>query len=349
MITILSLIEKGYANWNNAKVLTEVADTLETLNRLNFALTFAKRAIELEPAASYEPYLTWSFVCFRSADIPEEEGQKALEEGYNATKSAVSRAWMAAVAKTDADADQWLEEAKQDESFDAQAAIANAYSWRRKTNDAYQVLKTFPERFSNEGQPEWGSYCGMLMYLKQTGMDQDLERDVLPVIHKLLEVHPELPSNYNLLMRYHTVMGNHEAAREAALRCLAMFPDDETTMYTLAGIYEKLGDIETAKHWCSRAIGAKHSYVGARIRLAGYYEQDGNVELADSLMEEIPVVNPLYKFGSVRLAVYRLKRGKEEEAISLFREVYPTLQPWEQASVANNEQGKELLQKSGLA
>jgi len=348
MNTILSIIERGYSNWNDATILTEVAELLDNLNRLNFAITFSKRAVELDPSGSHYAYLVWAFASFRTSETLPETGNAILAKGYAATSSPVLRAWMAAVAENEDDAKAWLSEVSNDTSFDTQVAVANAYSWRGKMNEAYQILKTFPERYAFDGNPEWGAYCSMLMYLKQSGMEQDLEKDVLPHIERLLSSNPNNPVHHSLLMKYHSVTNNLVLARDTALDCLNVFPDDETTMYTLAGIYEKLNDIPSAIHWCSRAIGAKNSYVAARIRLSGYYENVGNQDLADFLMYEIPKVNSTYSLGSIRLAIYLYRNGKEMEALSIFIEAFPKLKPWEQASISNNDIGKILMEKSGI-
>lgn len=346
--TICSLLERAYRHWDNAAILTAVADELGNRNRLDYSLAFAKRAIELAPTASVDAYLLAAFACFRDPVVPPDEGNKLLAQGYEATGSGAARAWQAAVADNEEDAQRWLEEARSDSSLDAQIAVAVALSWRGKSDESYNAYCTIAKNFPADTKPEWGEYCSSMLYLKQQGKEVDVEGDILPRAQSLIAAHPDTISHRLMLMRCYAVMGKRDEALEECRGILEDFPDDETTMVVLAGMYEKREDIESAILWCNRAIGAKYSYAGARIRLAGLYEKQGNIALAEQVMREVPVANPRYAYGAIELAYFLYRHGKEEEARNIFADAFPRLFAWEQGRVQQHEIGKVLAEGVAL-
>jgi tetratricopeptide (TPR) repeat protein len=346
-MTINDLILHALNNWDSAEVVAQVAEYLESRNRLDLARKLAHRAIELDPQRSLQPYLTLAFASFRNPSVPQTEGRTALEQGYSATQSVVAKAWLAGVVVDDKDEiERLLAEVKSDDSFEAQSALAEAYQWRGRMNDAYQLIKEFPKRYADVLHPEWGQYCALMLYLYRSGMEGiNLEHDVYPCIMRLKQEHYEDITYHFLHVRYHLVRKEYDSAYEVARSAIYQFPDDETMMFTLAGIEEQRGNSEQAIHWCTRAIGAKPQYIGARLRLGGYYEKAGNIMMADMIMDEIPLANPEYGKGFIQYAYYLFRIGRDEQAVTVFSEGYSKLQEWEQQMVSQDEEGRILLQR----
>lgn len=346
-MTITDIILRAFNNWDSAEELTQVAEFLESRNRLDLARVVAQRAIDIEPNRSLQPYLTLAFASMREPTVPPSEGRSALEKGYSATQSDVAKAWLAGVVIDDKDEiERLLQEVKLNESFEAQSALAEAYQWRGRMNDAYQIIKEFPQRYADVLYPEWGQYCALMLYLYRSGMEGiNLEQDVLPHILRLKQEYNDDITFHFLHVRYHLVRKEYDSACEIAMASLQEFPDDETMMFTLAGIEEQRGNIEKAIHWCTRAIGAKPQYIGARLRLGGYYEKAGNTVMADMVMSEIPTANPAYGKGFIQYSYYLFRAGRDEQAVAIFTEGYTKLQEWEQQMVSQDEEGRILLQR----
>ncbi len=341
------MIARGIDNWDNPAVLTEVASFFDNGCRLDWSRRFAERAVELEPR-TIEAYLTYAFASLRDNAMPAETGPYFLTKGYELTSSVVLRAWRAAVSDDETEFEAAIQAASADPSFEAQAAVANAYSWKGKLNEAYAILQDFPQKYEHGDQAEWGAYCGLLLYLASAGKDIDTEQLVLPHIIRMIAARPDDISYRGLLIRFHAGRKDYSAAIEAARETLAHFPDDESTMYSLAGMYDKSGDIDRAMLWCARAVGAKYSYITARCKLASYYEQRGLNAVADELMREIPFANPDYHFGTMRLALYMQRTQRHEEALKWFKEAEPHLRPWERQSLQQDEHFNALVSAAAV-
>ncbi len=348
MYTVLSTIARALDNWDNAPVLAEAAAFLENASRFDWSRRFGERAIALDPYCSADLYVVLAYTHMRDIESSSELGQELITQAYENTKIPALRVWMAALSDNEEDFDTWIAELSSDQSFEVQAAIANAYAWRGSFDEALLRNKNLAKNYSFDAQIEWATYCSNLMFLSERGKEVDLQAEVLPIILQLIERYPSELAHRSMLIRYHNSQKNAQAAIDASLEALALFPDDETTMYNLAELYDKQEDIDRAMLWCTRAIGAKYSFVAARCRLASYYEKLSKPALADEVMFEIPRVNPNYHFGKIRLAIYLHRTGRTDEALPYFREAYPLLQVWETPGVWRNEHGKALAEKCGF-
>lgn len=345
MKLLTHLIHDGYSHWNEPERLAQIGAELESRTRLHEARTFLERAITLAPE-NPEPYTSLAFAYFRDSVNHAEAGEKTLVDGIEATNSDILKAWYAAFQEDDSIATLLIEEVRPSDDISVQLTLAGSYLWRGLTDESYDLFRKtitlIPEGATPKGLD---SYCSSMCWMSSQKPDINLERDVLPHVKNLIRSSPESYSNRALELQVFQVLKNWEKVKDVALGILQDFPDEETTMLALAIAYEKLEDLDHAIIWLNRAIGAKPSFVRARINVAKIYEKQEKIELAEEIMREIPIANPDYNFGRINLSVFLYRIGKHDEALSLFRPAYSKLKPWEKTAVENSPEGKALIEK----
>ncbi len=345
MKLLTHLIRDGYSHWNEPERLVQIGTELESRTRLQEARTFLERAIELAPE-NPEPYTPLAFAYFRDSVNHAEEGEKTFVEGIEATNSDILKASYVAIQEDDSIATLLIEEVKSSDDISVQFTLAGSLLWRGLTDESYDLYQRTITMVPVGATPKGlDSYCSSMCWMISQKPDINLERDVLPHVKNLIKSSPESYGNRALELQVFQVTKNWEKVKEVALGILRDFPDEETTMLALAIAYEKLEDLDRAIIWLNRAVGAKPSFVRARIHVAKIYEKQEKIELAEEIMREIPIANPDYNFGRINLSIFLYRIGKHDEALSLFRSAYSKLKPWEKTGVENSPEGKAMIEK----
>ena len=345
MKTILDLIHDGYSHWNEPERLAVIGAELESRTRLPQARIFLERSIELAPDNA-EPYTSLAFACFRDSVNLSEDGEKAFVDGIENTNSDVLKAWYAAFQEDDSIATLLIEDVRQSEDISVQFTLAGSLLWRGLTDESYAVFQKAIARMPEGATPKGlDSYCSSMCWMSSQKPEVNIERDILPHVKNLIRSSPESYSYRALELQVYQVLKNWEKVKEVALGILRDFPDEETTMLALGIACEKLEEYDHAIIWFNRAIGAKSSFVRARINLAKIYEKQEKIEIAEEIMREIPTANPSYNFGKINLSVFLYRIGKHDDAVGIFRPAYNKLRPWEKTSVGNSPEGKAMIEK----
>lgn len=345
MKTIADIIKEGYAHWNEPDRLAQIGAELESRTRLSEARTFLERSIALAPE-NPEPYTSLAFAYFRDNGSQAEDGEKTFVDGIEATNSDFLKAWYVAFQEDETIASLLIDEVKNSKDLAVQFTLAGSLLWRGKADESYDLYKKtialVPEGTAPKGLD---SYCSSMCWMISQKPEINLENDVLPHVKNIIKAAPESYGNHALELQVYQALQNWEKVKETAHRILKAFPDEETTMLALAIAYEKLEDHDHAIIWLNRAIGAKPSFVRARVNIAKIYEKQGKLELAEEIMREIPIANPGYNFGKINLSIFLYRNGKQDEAQELFRAGYSKLKPWEKSGVENSPEGKAMLEK----
>lgn len=346
MNTIPELIDRAYVNWNTADRLGIIGTELESRSRLPMARKILARALELDPTSHPEWYATLAFAHFRDTNNLAEDGERALVDGIETTDSGYLKAWHAAFVEEDDIAQQIIDHVRLDEEISAQFALGHALLWRGRNDEALHVLRKTIARLQADKAPlGLSEYCGAMNWMHAQGMDIVLDTEVQPYIDRLLEAFPAVYQYHALHMQRYQVEKDWEKVCSIARDILQQFPDEETTMLALATAYEKLGNDQHAIVWYNRAIGAKPSYVRARIQLGRLYERVGQQALAEEQFRDIPVANPSYHVGKIALAAYLQRAGQETEALAVFTAAYDRLRPYEKGSLEHNPDTKVLVER----
>jgi tetratricopeptide (TPR) repeat protein len=344
MNTIPDLIHDGFSHWNEPERLARIGSELESRTRLPQARIFLERAISLAPEHP-EPYSSLAFAYFRDAVNYSEEGENAMVDGIEATNSDVLKAWYAALQEDESIATLLIEEVRQSEDITVQFTLAGSLLWRGRTEESYALFQKTIARMPDGATPKGlDSYCSSMCWMSSQKPEINLERDILPHVKNLIRTSPETYSFRALELQVFQVLKNWQRVKEIAHGILHDFRDEETTMLALAIAYEKLEQLDHAILWLNRAIGAKPSFVRARINLARIYESQEKLDLAEEIMREIPLAFPEYNFGKINLAMFLYRIGKHDEAIALFRATYSKLKPWEKTNAERSPEGKAMLE-----
>lgn len=346
MNTIAELIDRAYVNWNTADRLGAIGIELESRSRLPMARKILARAVELDATGHPEWYAVLAFAHFRDTGNLAEEGERALVDGIETTDSGYLKAWHAAFVEEDDIAQQIIDHVRLDEEISAQFSLGHALLWRGRNDEALIVLRKTIARLGNDKTPlGLGEYCGAMNWMYAQGMDILLDREVQPHLDRLIAAFPDVYQYHALQMQRYQVEKNWEMVCSTARELLRRFPDEETTMLALATACEKLGKDQDATMWYNRAIGAKPSYVRARIQLGRLYERLGLQVLAEEQFRDILVANPSYHAGKIALAAYLQRAGQEDEALVVFTAAYERLKPYEKGSLEQNPDTKILVER----
>lgn len=359
MNTVHSLLITAYSQWDNPDVLGRIGTELESRSRLAAARDVLGRALELAPFAHPEWYLSLAFAHFRDVGPVSGEGERILIDAIEDTDSDFLKAAYLSMLESDPSVDAGVQDLIEylSESKDLSVRFALGYSllWRGDTETALQMLReavaALPDDDTALAVPlGLDMYCGAMNWMRGQGHDIDLQSEVLPVLRRLIAVHPNVYNYRALLIQMYQTLRDYAAVRDAAHETLATFSDEETTMVALASAHEKLGEkneadmnFHAAVMWYNRAIGAKPSYARARQMLGRLYERHGNKALAEQVFREIPTAYPEYTLGRLELAYFLHRVGRSEEALALFRYGYDRLKTFEKSGVEQHPEGKVLL------
>jgi tetratricopeptide (TPR) repeat protein len=350
MNTIVDLLDRAYMNWNMADRLGEIGTELESRSRLALARKVLGRAVELEPNAKPEWYASLAFAHFRDTGNMAEEGERLLVEGIETTDSDMLKAWHGAFVDEEDIAEQIFAIVHNTPDVGVQFTYGQALLWRGRNDQALMVMRQAIKRVG-EGETPVGldTYVSAMNWMAAQGAAIDIDTEIQPYIDRLIATSPNVYQYRSLQLQRYQVEKNWEKVRDTALETLQIFPDEETVMLALAGAYEKLGDDNRAILWYNRAIGAKYSYVRARVQLGRIYERLGMNDLAAQVFREIPAANPGYHMGSISLAAYLYRSGNLEEAQAVFNKTYSRLKPFEKGGLEHNPDTKVLFERMNTA
>lgn len=345
MNTIPDLIETAYTHWNNPERLGFIGMELESRSRLIAARSVLSRAVELAPLAHPEWYLSLAFAHFRDVDNLSGEGERILIEGMEETDSDFLKAsYLSILEGHDENIDDLIEYLCASQNISVSFALGHSFLWRGEAERALLMLREAIQRLGEDETPlGLDMYCGAMNWMRGQGMDIELLTEVRPYLERLISKYSNSYNFRALTIQMYQTLRDYTAVRQTAQETLKVFPDEETTMVALGSALEKTGDDDQAIMWYNRAIGAKPSYVRARVMLGKLYERRGMTTLAEQIFREIPSAFPEFHVGKLEIAYFLHRTGRASEAASLFRFGYERLKPFEKSTVEAHPEGKILL------
>lgn len=342
--TIPYLIELAYTNWDNADLLGRIGTELESRTRLDVARRVLERALSLSPLQHPEWYLSLAFAHFRdTSGNYSADGERVLVDGIEETNSDYLKASYLSLFEGN-EIDDVIEYLRASDDVSVLFALGHSLLWRGEAETALTLLRETVERLDDGDAPlGLDAYSGAMNWMRGQGMAIDLQSEVLPYLERLIRFSPDTYNYRALHIQLFQTLRDYERVRTIAAEALKHFPDEETTMLALASANEKLSNDSEAIAWYNRAIGAKPSFVRARVMLGKLYEKRGETALAEMMFREISHANPDYNLGKLELAYFLRRTGKHNEAVSLFRYAYDRLKTFEKASVEQHPEGKIFL------
>jgi len=346
MNTIHELVCEAYENWNDPAIIGRIGLEMESRTRLDLARKFLSRAISLDPMGNPQWYTALAFANFRDVRRLEEAGESALTDGIEATNSEYLKACYISFMEDPRMTEELIRQSTMSPDPNVRFALGSSLLWIGRSDEALNILRQTIRTIDEEDFPfAIDQYTGSMIWLRAQGKDIDLENEVFFYLRRLLQLFPDTYNYRAQFIQAHQAEKDWQGVKKAALETLERFPDEETTMFALAGACEKLGDEERAIHWYNRAIGAKPPYARARMSLAAIYERRNDTARAEEIMREIPVAFPEYQMGKIYLAYFLDRIGKTQDAEKIFLQTYERLKPYEKAGVENHPAGKKFLEK----
>jgi tetratricopeptide (TPR) repeat protein len=343
--TISELIQKAYQHWDNAEIVGTIGIEMESRSRLPLARTFLGRALSLDPLTRPEWYANYAFAHFRDIGNLSADGERILVDGIEETDSDFLKATYLMVQEAEEVAQKIIEDIQDSTDVSVQFAFGYALMWRGEQERAWNVLSKAITQVDDGATPlGLDLYCSAMNWMRGQGGRINMHTECLPYLARLIVHAPNVYNYRGLKVQMFQVLQDYVSVRDTAIDTLAIFPDEETTMCALATAYKKLGDDDHAIQWYNRAIGAKPSYVRARILLGKLYEEHKQMEHAESVFREIASAFPEYQMGKIEIAYFLQRAGKHDEAASLFRFGYDRIKPFERATVENHPEGKILFE-----
>ncbi len=338
-MTVLDLIQHGYKNWNDPYTLTKLGAELEERSRFNEARLFLNRAFELDNSLE-DIYLSLAFTHFRDISSSAEVGEEILVDGIENTSSDILKAWHIAFVEEEDIARQMVNVLSHSQSVYVQLTIANSLLWRGDIHAAYEKIMSI--RTIEDNEKSLAMYCNLMIWLSGTYKEIQLENDVVPYVERLLSYNKNCFSYQNMRIMLFQSLKKWEKVQYYCSEALKQIPDNETLMLAFAMALEQLNDYDNAAMWYSRAIGAKYSFVRARLRLAYLLEKQGKTNSAIEVIFEIFHCNPNYALGHIQAAFFLFKHHDKKNAAALFTRAYSQLKPYEKQTVDNNPMTHEL-------
>lgn len=346
--TIADLVRSGYEQWNNADVLADLGRELEERTRFEVARIFLERSIALDPKKNPTAYISLAYSYFRDNVSHESVGFGILEGGIETTDSDLVRAVYASYLPEDRmeEAVELIRTAQKNLRGVHIVTVASIAAYTLSPKDALEMLGDIKEVESSVMKGNdvdvLSDFATLCVRLSQNDL-LDLDSvDVAAMLNKTVTMRPDRLRSYAAPTFVYTVQQRWPELEIAALRALKSMPDDESMLLNVGIAAENMGDILKAEQWYNRAIGAKLSFAGARIRLARMWEKDGQIERALKMVREMIGSNPGYAFGYVQAATMLNKHGHHDEALEYMTKAKPQLSPWMINSINNNPLAKTL-------
>jgi tetratricopeptide (TPR) repeat protein len=337
-MTIQEILDNAAAHWDNPAILTDMGCELEARSRFSQARRILERAIGLAPLeCGARAYVALAFVHFRDVESSPEKGEMVFTNAIESTNWDVLKAWYVAFLEDEATREYLINTLAQSNDPAILFTLGHALLWRGEAQDAFQLIThamamlgpdPAPEQITDEAE----LYCATHIWLQGKIPGANIEQ-AMKVLDILLQRYPRRYFLHSLKVTALQAAKKWQDVIAAAQHILGIFPDEETTMLALGMAYEKTGNIPFAQHWLARAIGAKPSFVRARMVAARIAENNGQDELAEELMLQIPMANPAYAVGKCELAYFLFKKGKTDQALHYYQQGYNQLKTYEKSIV----------------
>jgi tetratricopeptide (TPR) repeat protein len=346
--TIADLVRSGYEQWNNSEALADLGRELEERTRFEVARIFLERSIALDPKKKPTAYISLAYTHFRDNVSHESIGLGILEGGIAATDSDLLRSIFASYLPEDRaeEAVELIRTAQKNLRGVHIVTVASIASYILSPKDALEMLGDIKAMESSVMKGDdvdvLSDFATLCVRLSQNDLVDLNTVDLPAMLNKTVTMRPDRLRSHAAPTFVYTVQQRWPELESAALRALESMPDDESMLLNVGMAAENMGDILKAEQWYNRAIGAKLSFAGARIRLARMWDKDGQIERALNMVREMIGANPGYAFGYVQAATMLNKHGQHDEALTYMTKAKPQLSPWMINSINNNPLAKAL-------
>ena len=348
MRTIESLSSEAHDHWDDARALFPVGRELHDRNRLPAARTVLERCIELDPSGEPDAYAYLSYAWYRDSNAPK--GDETLRRGIEATGSDDLRSTLSNFTSDPEEGKALRESIAGSEVPTIQAALLaqEFYSSKEPATALEAVMAHAAEHADVMDIQENLMWTLISAKGRKLVEGLDLHEVAVPLADRKIAADPDEVFGYwmkSQMMIQEEDWSGLLATTEAAL---ARFPDDETMMQFRGRACRKSGDEARAMDWFSRAIGAKHSFAGARVELAKIHEDNGRLDVAEAIFREIPGANPDYTAGPVSVALFLARQERWAEAEETFLAAWPNLPAWYRGQFMQNPDAKALLDRKAV-
>ena len=344
--TIESLLARAPDAWNDAVALGAIGRELHDRNRLDHARRFLERALELDPQ-QVECWAHLAYCGFRS--FREQEGLDVLRRGIEATGSIRLKGALSHFLGEGQELEALKEEIAASEDLGAQASTLAHRFYAGEADAALdglrQLMRSHPASRIPAEQFLWSVFGGAHRGLVD---DEVIRREAVAVADRWIRRAPAAVFAYWMKQQLLAAQKDWEGVLDATVEGLAVFPDEETMMRMRGQALEQLGRDDEALQWYARAVGAKPSFVGARVALGKLYEKMGKPELAEVVFREIPVANPDYTIGRVSLALFLGRQDRWEEAERIFLDAWAELPPFLRDAARRSPDAGDLLEREAI-
>lgn len=331
-------------SWNNAQRLTELADELETRSRLDEAFLLADRATQLDPAVHPYAWLTQSWCAFRDARTNrDDEAKGILLAGWKATRHPLLGLWMIVMEASDGIPLPPREELELAVEGDDRLCLPSLYSWHGDDDRAMQYLvDTAPlvahccERYPLMAWIGTAIHAGV-----QGSLPPNISIDDAFDVIEAFALDRAATRRHR--PQYAMMRKHYQDAAEQLADVLTIVTDDETLMFWKGRCHHEVGQHSLAEQWYFRAIGAKPSYVEARLALARLQEAQGRQTEAINTLAELLHANTGYALGLMHAAVMLDRMGEHAMARQYAGLAAPKLSGWMAERARANEAMARLL------
>jgi len=344
--TIPTLLQEVHEAWDDPARLTRLGRELNARNRLDAAERALERAVSLDPGRA-ETWQWLSYCHFRS--LRDTKGRAVLREGIERTGSVLLRGDLSHF--TDDPSEKARLEAELAASAEpaARAALLAHGLDGERPREAYEGLLALARAHPSDPVVREQLCWGLLgLKARDAVPGLDLRAVGVPLADLTIADDPERISGWWTKAQMLLAEKDWDGVLAETDLILERFPDEETAMQWRARAYAEKGDDARATHWLARAIGAKPSFVGARVDLGKLYERTGRIDLAEEVFREIPRANPSYATGPVSLALFLARRQRLDEAEQVFLAAWPRLPGSVRESVRKHPDAQALLARAAV-
>ena len=333
MSTIDDLLYRAYRGWDDPGLLTRIGRELQVRSRFDHARRILRRAVELDPSND-DAWANLSFAHFRS--LEDEEGRAVLREAIEKSGHESLKSTLAGFSEGE-EAETLVKELEGSANDQVRADNLSRRFWAGDHEEALQELGALVEA-NPDDESIRSSYLWTLLGAKNRGMVEglDLHQTGLPIVDRGLAKDPDHFDLRWMRLNFLQAEKDWDGLLEETAETLRRFPDEETVMQFRGRAYREKDDPERAAQWFLRAIGAKPSFVGARVDLGRLYEAQGKLELAEEVFRESPNANPSYPVAPLSLALFLGRQERWEEAEPAFLDAWRGLPAPFRAGFAQN-------------
>lgn len=337
-MTIEELIIHAYEHFDDAQILQQVGYELESRSRLDVAESFLRRAITLDPGAVREAYVSLAFALVRSSSNRQADALDVLRQGVSMTGSPLIRAWAAGLESDPTTAASTFASLASEHDPFIVLSVASAMLWQDMQDDAQRLFEgVVPIAHTLDDGPTLDAFLSVGATLQRASRFDITSIGYRSLVERMIELAPSSYGTYACAVGVYRSIRDYTAAIEVARRGLLEMPDEESLMMYIGDCYLQLDDLHRAEHWLLRAIGAKPSFIGARIVLARAYNKADRIDDALGLVREFPIANPGYAWGLIMGAALLWSRDHRDEAIEMARGAVGHLPSWAMQAIESNE------------